>query len=135
MFMCGLVLLYLLVWKEFSKLNSMVGIYSHQSHDWPRVYFVVFPKLLDAQICTGSQVFQALQIHLEELKAGGSTISYWEIISAVMYTMYYTLIWYVYIQTQICISNLLYNKYYYSAVRFVFSLILFSCDLLLLLFY
>ena len=27
--------------KDF-KVKQMVGVYSHQSHDWPRVYFVLF---------------------------------------------------------------------------------------------
>ena len=60
--------------KGFLKLNQMVGVYSHQSHKWPRVYFVLFyPKLLGAQICMGSQVVGILQIHLEELEAEGFT--------------------------------------------------------------
>ena len=40
----------------------------------PEFILFVFPKLLGAQICMGSQVFQALQIHLEKLKAEGFTI-------------------------------------------------------------
>jgi len=33
----------------------------------------VFPKLLGAQICIGSQVVGIFQIHLEELEAGDFT--------------------------------------------------------------
>ena len=35
------------------------------------LFCFVFPKLLGAQICTGSQVVGIFQIHLEALKAGG----------------------------------------------------------------
>ena len=39
----------------------------------PEFILFVFPKLLGAQICTGSQVVGILQIHLEEFEAGGFT--------------------------------------------------------------
>ena len=59
--------------KDFEKLNQMIGVYSHQSHDWPIVLFCfVFPKLLGAQICTGSQVVRILQIDLESLEQEAS---------------------------------------------------------------
>ena len=45
----------------------------------PEFILFVFPKLFGAQICTGSQVFQALQIHLEELEAGVFTVGYLEL--------------------------------------------------------
>ena len=35
----------------------------------PEFILFVFPKLLGAQICTGSQVVRILQIHLKELEA------------------------------------------------------------------
>ena len=68
--MCGLVLLLSscfekdfqskTVWLEFTHTSPMTD---------PEFILFVFLKLLGAQICTGSQVFQALQIHLEELKS------------------------------------------------------------------
>ena len=36
----------------------------------PEFILFVFPKLLGAQICTGSQVVGIFQIHLVELEAG-----------------------------------------------------------------
>ena len=39
----------------------------------PEFILFVFPKLLCAQICTGSQVVGIFQIHLEELEAEGFT--------------------------------------------------------------
>ena len=36
-------------------------------------FILFYPKLLGAQICTGSQVVGILQIHLEEMEAGGFT--------------------------------------------------------------
>ena len=75
--------------------------YSYQSHDWPGVYFVVFPKLLGAQFCTGSQVVRNLQI-LEELEQEAS--------GSYSYSLFplcckcYTLIM-MYIQVQMYISS------------------------------
>ena len=40
----------------------------------PEFISFVFPKLLGAQICTGSQVVGIFQIYLEELGAGGFNI-------------------------------------------------------------
>ena len=39
----------------------------------PEFILFVFPKLLGAQICTGSQVVGISQIHLKELEAEGFT--------------------------------------------------------------
>ena len=39
----------------------------------PEFILFVFPKLLGAQICMGSQVVRILQIHLEKIEAGGLT--------------------------------------------------------------
>lgn len=39
----------------------------------PEFILYVFPKLLGAQICMGSQVVGIFQIHLEEPGAGGFT--------------------------------------------------------------
>ena len=41
----------------------------------PEFILFVFPKLLGAQICTGSQVFQAFTDTLEGAKAEGFTVS------------------------------------------------------------
>ena len=49
----------------------------------PEFILFIFPKLLGAQICTGSRVVGIFQIHLEELEAGGFTASYHRVISAV----------------------------------------------------
>ena len=63
------------------KVKQVVGVYSHQSHDWPRVCFVLFslnswvPKFVRAVKC-----FRLLQIHLEELEAGGFNVSYLELL-------------------------------------------------------
>ena len=62
----------ILSFKNILKVKQVFGVYSPQSHDWPRVYFVLFyPKLLGAQICMGSQVVRILQAHLVEFEAGG----------------------------------------------------------------
>ena len=107
--MCGLVLLLSFLPKRVLKVKQVVGVYSHQSHDWPRVYFVLFslnswvPKFVRAVKC-----FRILQIHLEELKAGDSTISYY--FRCDVYELYSDMVC-MYIKIQICISKLCYEIY------------------------
>ena len=73
--MSGLVLLLSFPLEGFLKLNKWLEFTHTSPMTDPEFILFVFPKLLGAQICTGSQVFQALQIHLEELETEGFTIS------------------------------------------------------------
>ena len=61
--------------KEFWKLNKWLEFTHTSPMTDPEFILFVFPKLLGAQICTGSQVFEVLQMHLEDLKAEGFTVS------------------------------------------------------------
>ena len=121
--MCGSVLrLSFLLKRIFEKLNQMIWVYSHQSHDWLRVYFVLFslnswvPKLVRAVKC-----FRLLQIHLEELEAGGFNVSYLELLplDQMLCVLWW---WYVYMyKTRFVFRSLCYIIYFIrSAV---------SCDL------
>ena len=62
--------------KDFEKLNKRFEFTHTSPMTDPEFILFVFPKLLGAQICTGSQVVGIFQIHLEELEAGGFTSSY-----------------------------------------------------------
>ena len=68
--MCGLVLLLSFLSKGFRKLNKWLEFTHTSPMTDPEFILFVFPKLLGAQICTGSQIVGILQIHLEELKVG-----------------------------------------------------------------
>ena len=71
--MCGLVLLLSFLLKGFLKLNNWLEFTHTSPMTDPEFVLFVFPKLLGAQICTGSQVVRILQIHLKKLEAGGFT--------------------------------------------------------------
>ena len=71
--MCGLVLWLFFLLKGFYKLNKWLEFTHTSPMTDPEFIWLVFPKLLGAQICTGSQVVGIFQIHLEELEAGGFT--------------------------------------------------------------
>ena len=72
--MCGLALRLSFLSKGFRKLNKWLEFTHISPMTDPEFILFVFPKLLGAQICTGSQVVRTLQIHLEELEAGGFRI-------------------------------------------------------------
>ena len=135
MFMCGLVLLLSscfekdfqskTVWLEFTHTSPMTD---------PEFILFVFPKLLGAQICTGSQVFQAFT---DTFEGAQSRKLHHQLFKDQFRCdmMYCTLI-------MVCIYNtVLYSKLCYIIHLILFrcefrvTLILFSCDLLLLLFY
>ena len=71
--MCGSVLRLSFLSKRFWKLNQWLEFTHTSPMTDPEFILFVFPKLLGAQICTGSQVVGIFQIHLEELEAGGFT--------------------------------------------------------------
>ena len=104
----------------------MVGVYSHQFHDWSRVYFVCFslnswvPKFVRAVKC-----FRLCRFTWRSSKAGSFTISYVE-----LFPRWYDVLYSdngMYIQYSFVFKVMLYNTSYFVPLRVsCFTLILFS---------